>query len=161
MTAPTTWDEAARAALDEILSLNFGSGTPSLVEELRADVRYLRDGFGAGGRSSLGAFNLIAWDALDLTHQRTGLDEYEVAERVHAILVSKQHDYGCGNILAFGVDGLIVRLSDKVARLINLLESRAEPKNESVLDTLFDIIGYAAIAHMLKAGTFELPLAQR
>lgn len=78
---------------------------------------------------------------------------------MHTLLCSKQNDYGCRNILAFGVTGVVVRSSDKAARLANLVGGAAlAPRNESLLDTLFDIVGYAVIGRMLKAETFELPL---
>ena len=72
------------------------------------------------------------------------------------LLASKQHDYGHGNITAFGMKGVLVRLSDKVERLINL-KSR-EAQNESKTDTLRDIVGYCVIALMLNDDTFNLSL---
>lgn len=77
----------------------------------------------------------------------------------HALLCSKQHDYGHDNILRFGMFGVVVRMSDKAARLTNLSAGSAAPRNESVLDTFFDVIGYAVVARMLKNETFELQLA--
>jgi hypothetical protein len=72
------------------------------------------------------------------------------------LLASKQHDYGHGNITAFGMKGVLVRLSDKVERLINLTTKNA--RNESILDTLRDIVGYCVIALMLHDETFNLDL---
>ena len=40
--------------------------------------------------------------------------------------------------------GIIVRLSDKIARLQNLVQNEGKPKvDESIEDTLEDIAGYA------------------
>jgi len=72
------------------------------------------------------------------------------------LLASKQHDYGHGNITAFGMKGVLVRLSDKVERLINLKSKKA--RNESAVDTLRDIVGYCVIALMLHDETFNLEL---
>ena len=72
------------------------------------------------------------------------------------LLASKQHDYGHGNITAFGMKGVLVRLSDKVERLINLKSKQA--RNESAVDTLRDIVGYCVIALMLHDDTFNLEL---
>lgn len=74
------------------------------------------------------------------------------------LLVRKQHDYGHGNINAFGLIGLVVRMSDKIARYHNLCgrEGLAEPR----IDALVDICGYAVIGRMLADGTFDLPLAE-
>ena len=74
-------------------------------------------------------------------------------------LVRKQRDYGHENIRRFGRTGLIIRCHDKVARLENLCGSDFEPNNESIDDTLLDIIGYSAIGIMWETETFLLPLA--
>ena len=75
------------------------------------------------------------------------------------ILIKKQHDYGQDNILVFGEEGIMVRLSDKIHRLINLFKNRnSKPKNESVQDTFTDIAGYAIIGLMLQKDTFQLPM---
>ncbi len=74
------------------------------------------------------------------------------------LLASKQHDYGHGNITAFGLQGVLVRLSDKIERLINLKSKIGKAKNESLTDTLRDIVGYCVIALMLNDETFNLDL---
>jgi hypothetical protein len=79
-------------------------------------------------------------------------------DEMHALLCSKQHDYGHGNILHFGIVGVAVRLCDKIARRSNLLKRNAGAMNESLTDTYMDILGYAAIALMLEDGSFELEL---
>ena len=74
------------------------------------------------------------------------------------LLVSKQRDYGCGNINAFGLYGVLVRMSDKIERYLNLRAKDAAPENEALVDTFNDIVGYAVIATMLVKNTFNLPL---
>ena len=77
-------------------------------------------------------------------------------------LVKKQKDYGPKNIERFGLNGLTIRLHDKVARLENLLSKPKGVTNavsdESVYDTLLDIGGYSAIALMWIRGEFLLPM---
>lgn len=82
-------------------------------------------------------------------------DEWDQAasEIVH-LLRAKQEDYGPDNIMSFGELGVVVRLSDKIARLKNLTLNDKSPKNESVRDTFMDIAGYAIIGLMLQDGTF-------
>lgn len=70
------------------------------------------------------------------------------------LVTKKQKDYGPENILAFGVLGVLVRLSDKVSRLENLLKKGGGPMFESVQDTYSDIMGYCLIGRMLINGTF-------
>tara|TARA_R110000824_G_scaffold400220_2_gene607275 strand:- start:620 stop:925 length:306 start_codon:yes stop_codon:yes gene_type:complete len=85
----------------------------------------------------------------------------EVALEIAQVVISKQHDYGHDNILAFREKGLVVRLWDKVARLKNLMwENEYNPMNESVLDTFIDIAGYAIIAVMLAKGSFTNKLQE-
>jgi hypothetical protein len=68
------------------------------------------------------------------------------------ILVSKQTDYGPSNISnAPGgpLNGLRVRIYDKVSRINNLIDTGAEPENESLRDSFYDLANYAVIALMV------------
>ena len=65
---------------------------------------------------------------------------------------SKQHDYGSANISMFGEYGVLVRLNDKLQRLINLQKRADAPANESIEDTWRDIGGYGFIGEMLHNG---------
>jgi len=77
---------------------------------------------------------------------------------VVAKLAEKQAAYGTHNILAFGYSGIHVRMSDKVARLRNMIDNDREFDWEPLEDAWFDLVGYAVIARMLADGTFQLPL---
>jgi len=70
------------------------------------------------------------------------------------IFDKKHSDYGPNNIAKFGEIGCLVRLNDKLERLITLLMGKKEPSvdNESVEDTWFDVIGYAVIALACRRG---------
>lgn len=83
--------------------------------------------------------------------------EWTVDEQV-GLLSRKQRDYGHDNILKFGASGVEVRLWDKIARYKNLQRRGVEPENESVLDTLIDIIGYCVILMMVRNNTFTYML---
>lgn len=76
------------------------------------------------------------------------------------VLINKQHDYGSENIARFGRIGLLVRLHDKISRLINLLRRGVEPKNESLRDNYMDVINYCAIGMMLEREWFFLDLEE-
>jgi len=68
------------------------------------------------------------------------------------LLIKKQKDYGPKNIsLAPGgpLNGLRVRMFDKLARINNLVETGATPENESLRDSFLDIANYAIIAMMV------------
>lgn len=86
---------------------------------------------------------------------------HEIANEIADLVISKQKDYGIGNILkspAGPEPGIIVRIGDKLNRLWNLLSKKKEPKNESLEDSWQDVAGYALIALMVRRGLFELPL---
>lgn len=79
-------------------------------------------------------------------------------ESLQDTLVSKQHDYGHDNINAFGIIGVAVRLSDKIARYKNLSGKANMVPGETIVDTLVDMVGYAVLAKMLDDGSFQLDL---
>lgn len=104
------------------------------------------------------AAHLLEWDVQDdLNPNRADRS----IDAMVALLASKQHDYGAGNILRFGHEGILVRLFDKISRYDNLVTKRGHtPMNESVSDTLWDMIGYVVLDKMLLKGFFELPLGR-
>tara|TARA_R110000824_G_scaffold148727_10_gene318625 strand:+ start:2901 stop:3269 length:369 start_codon:yes stop_codon:yes gene_type:complete len=66
----------------------------------------------------------------------------------------KQRDYGKLNIAKFGQVGVLVRVSDKVERLTNLIQSARVPNNESVEDSWQDLSIYGAIARVINKGSW-------
>lgn len=64
----------------------------------------------------------------------------------------KQQDYGADNIAGFGEYGILVRASDKFARMKNLRKLGMDPRNESVRDTWLDLGNYAPMALMCLDG---------
>jgi len=70
-----------------------------------------------------------------------------------ALFIEKQKVYSTRAIKEFGLDGIIIRMSDKMLRLKTLAYQKTEfsaPCNESVDDTLADIANYANIALVLR-----------
>lgn len=166
-TEPETWEDAATAAAFQVwlrfepkpMSINALAVTSRFFDMIANEAfghhhkhhTWLADRFGLLGARAL-------WGAdLATTEVKQHL------ARVVELIAGKQHDYGHGNILRFGVDGIIVRLSDKLARLENLTKRYADlpmrAANEPIADTWDDIVGYSIIAVMLVNDTFELPLA--
>ena len=79
----------------------------------------------------------------------------DIADELLDILYSKHKDYGPLNIaLAPGgpMNGLRVRMYDKLARLNNLLDTGDTPNYESIEDTLIDLANYAIIGLMVQRG---------
>jgi hypothetical protein len=81
---------------------------------------------------------------------------HRIADELAELVIRKQADYGHDNILAFGELGLIVRCSDKVARLRNL--HNKEGVTEPRVDAWSDLGGYSIIALMLDRGWFTKEL---
>jgi hypothetical protein len=70
------------------------------------------------------------------------------------LLDSKNKDYGTQNIARFGEIGVVVRASDKLARLETLAFSGRQPNHESVLDSWRDLSLYGLIGQLCHAGTW-------
>jgi len=79
-------------------------------------------------------------------------DVAELLVTAGELLISKQRDYGPYNISrAPGgpLNGLRVRIFDKVSRINNLVDTGATPENESLRDSFLDLANYAVIALMV------------
>lgn len=76
---------------------------------------------------------------------------HSIFEEYEKLFVKKQADYGMGNISRHGVQGVLVRLDDKLERLNNILKKGGETqvKDETLRDTAIDILGYSAILNLL------------
>ena len=77
---------------------------------------------------------------------------WRVYDTAGGILLRKHKDYGPLNIAhspGGPLNGLRVRMWDKVARINNLLESKVNPSNESLRDSFVDLLNYSAIAIMV------------
>jgi len=84
-------------------------------------------------------------------------DVWRILDAAGNLLIKKHHDYGPKNIsLSPGgpLNGLRVRMWDKIARINNLLDSGVKPSNESLRDSFIDLLNYSAIAMMVLDGTW-------
>lgn len=80
---------------------------------------------------------------------------WEIFDAAGELLLKKHDDYGPTNIsMSPGgpLNGLRVRMHDKVARINNLIDSGATPQNESLRDSFLDLLNYSAIALMVLDG---------
>jgi hypothetical protein len=156
-----TWEAAAAATSGEIstemVTLRMEPAAMAgivdkTILEMAAEIRL--------GRTpcSRTEFIGLAVTAVNGYQQVTG--DRDALRTVTTTIAGKQRDYGHDNIARFGVLGLVVRLSDKAARLINLIGRGDAAVNESLADTWLDIAGYCVLALMWIDGTFLLPLAE-
>lgn len=72
-----------------------------------------------------------------------------VYDELMSVLLAKHRDYGPRNIAdapGGALNGLRVRIHDKVARINNLLDKNRKPRYESLEDSFKDLANYAIIA---------------
>lgn len=92
-----------------------------------------------------------------------------IFDEAFEVLVTRQQDYGPDNITQQGIFGVYSRIAfDKISRLGNLIGGTIDhgkvtswfdpTAGESVEDTLFDVMNYAAILIALRRGQWGLPL---
>jgi hypothetical protein len=75
--------------------------------------------------------------------------KYDEAEK---LLIKKHKDYGPKNISGSpggAINGLRVRMHDKLARINHLYDTGATPENESLRDSFIDMANYAIIAMLV------------
>jgi hypothetical protein len=84
-------------------------------------------------------------------------DAQKIYDELLALLVRKQIDYGPLNVWnapGGATNGLMVRISDKIERLKNLIYKQIKPNNESLEDSFVDLANYAVIALMVQRGVW-------
>jgi hypothetical protein len=82
-------------------------------------------------------------------------DVADVTSALFDLLIKKHKDYGPKNISQSPggpLNGLRVRMWDKLARINNLVESGAKPENESLEDSFKDMANYAIIGLLVLQG---------
>jgi hypothetical protein len=80
---------------------------------------------------------------------------WDTSNELTQLLLRKHADYGPKNIaLAPGgaINGLRVRMHDKMARINHLVDNNATPENESLEDSFVDLANYAIIGLMVLRG---------
>ena len=158
VTLANTWDESCRQWVQYISEPMPPPEIPAsiyqVVEQTRDHMAHLLE------------MELHDSKTMELALTRTAsavsahMDELGIwdTDDIVRVLCSKQHDYGHHNINRFGMTGVVIRLSDKVERLLNLKGRQA--LNESTHDTLMDIVGYCVVGLMFLDGTFQLELGK-
>jgi hypothetical protein len=89
---------------------------------------------------------------------RSSKDMQAILDELASIMVKKHQDYGPMNIAGAPggpMNGLRVRMYDKLARLNNLVEKGDTPNYESIEDTFLDLANYAIIGLLVQRGQWE------
>lgn len=109
--------------------------------------------------SLLGGIPDLPQEVVDMIRKGTNADFEDAVQQkfqqAKSVLLTKHKDYGPKNIaLAPGgaINGLRVRMHDKMARINHLVESGVDPQNESLKDSFLDLANYAIIAMLVLDG---------
>ncbi len=162
-----TWDPAAAAVVDHVFSrarlARDHVSQDWAIDRLRLLHDDLMDFMICQESSTSNNWSWISNVYLDIATTAALTIGYDRATESAFLdlLISKQYDYGPENILKFGHRGIIIRMHDKIARLEHLQSHGRNARNESVLDTFLDVIGYSVVGIMLERGWFTLPLEPR
>ena len=105
-----------------------------------------------------------AVDFIEEAYPETAIEFKKLQKEQYELFCKKQMDYGPSNI-AMGTSldtdeekrlskiGLIVRINDKIQRLINLVvKNNREAQNEPTIDAFKDLACYGIIAQIVEAG---------
>lgn len=95
-----------------------------------------------------------------LEPRKLELDCYDITDELIELLVSKHSDYGPKNIAdspGGAINGLRVRMHDKLARINNLFDNAKEdtPQHESFEDSFKDMANYAIIGLLVLRGKWD------
>jgi len=169
---PTTWDDAAELAAYWIdTKRKEGFKHPHMSKEHAITIMrnefddFAAKFYGNPPEDQIGGDWFIAMAIVTLDAEEHFVDERDLvgdgATGNIPHLRSKMEDYGHNNIQRFGLDGLIVRIHDKIARLENLTErDSGSPNHESINDTFTDIVGYCIIGWQVMLNCWLLPLRE-
>jgi hypothetical protein len=99
-------------------------------------------------------------EIVDFDAQNTTF-EYHVGKTYQELLdllLSKHRDYGAKNIAdapGGAINGLRVRMHDKLARINNLVDNKQSPEHESFEDSFKDMANYAIIGLLVLRGEWD------
>jgi hypothetical protein len=86
------------------------------------------------------------------------LSVWETYDELAELCLSKHKDYGPKNISESPggpINGLRVRMHDKLARINNLIDTNATPEHESLEDSFKDMANYAIIGLLVLRGKWN------
>lgn len=86
------------------------------------------------------------------------MDVMDVYCELETLLLSKHKDYGPLNIASApggAINGLRVRMHDKLARINNLYDNSRNPEHESLEDSFKDMANYAIIGLLVLRGKWN------
>lgn len=161
-----SWEQAADSVVREIYDTAFSDGLSDLplmvkmmrhkLEETIVSTKNLQDTTSPSAEYYTNSMWLfLSRHALNILSTTGNKPD---PEALIDLFISKQRDYGSENISKFGTAGLLIRIHDKIARLENIMERSGNNFNtavnvnsvpgETIIDTLYDVVGYSTIGVM-------------
>ena len=153
-----TWQQGIAQAADAIVPYGTIGARP--IDYIEGHMRQWRPAVRAGAVAGAANLRQFYENVASAAFEGLSRSYAEGWDSICRFVADKQRDYGHGNILAFEHIGLIVRISDKVARIRNLEARGSAGTVEPLADAWVDIVGYCLVGLMLLDGTFTLPLAE-
>ena len=107
---------------------------------------------------------ITATDFIEQQYPETAMEFKSIQKEQYDLFCKKQMDYGPSNIAMgsqlitddekrLSLVGLIVRINDKVQRLLNLIvKNNREAQNEPTIDAFKDLACYGIIAQIVQNG---------
>jgi len=163
-----TWEMAAYNSTEELYS-DINSLRDYQIQSLREtidsyiDSKSYLDSDGVMTQEHKNRWALLSTNAIRIAKDFDATYLLTSSEILNTV-IKKQRDYGHKNIAKFGITGLVIRVHDKVARVENLMKKEKYVNavlDETMLDTLMDIIGYSIIAYMWLNNTFMYELGEK
>jgi hypothetical protein len=127
------------------------------------EIEYIKESSGYV-EGTLYSQNPKAIEYIEKVYPETAREFKRLQEEQYDLFCKKQMDYGPSNI-AMGTSldtteekrlskiGLIVRINDKIQRLINLVvKNNREAQNEPTIDAFKDLACYGIIAQIVESG---------
>lgn len=78
-------------------------------------------------------------------------------DKITGLMLQKHYAYGRGALDVHGLQGILIRIDDKIGRFVSLIEQNWNPKDETLEDTIFDLYGYAILEIMYRDEMDLLP----
>lgn len=163
-----TWEMAAYDSTEELYS-DINALAEYSIKNLREtidsyiDSKEYLDSDGVMTQDHKNRWVLLSSNAIRIAKEFDATYLLTSSEILNTV-IRKQRDYGHKNISKFGITGLVIRVHDKVARVENLMKKDNHINaviDETMLDTLMDIIGYSIIAYMWLNNTFMYELGDK
>lgn len=98
----------------------------------------------------------ILYDWLETNYPITGEAFADFQTQCFELFMTKHKSYGPNNLIRetteLTAEGIMLRVKDKLNRINNLIHNGADGENESVADSLMDIVNYTTILYIILQG---------